>query len=75
MFNLAPKKEIEIFKGWRIQRVEDKNPYYMAYFLKSPTKAPIMLHNTDLEKLKKQITGTRLRKGVYYDTNRTSNAR
>ena len=29
MFKVAPKKDIEIFRGWRIQKVEDKNPYYM----------------------------------------------
>lgn len=64
MFNLAPKKEIGKFKGWKISRVEDKNPYYIAYFLKSPTKAPIMMHHTDLEKLKKRIAGGNLKKGV-----------
>ncbi len=64
MFNLAPTKQIGIYKGWKIKKVESSNPYYMAYFLKSPTKAPIMLHNTDLENLKKQISGTNLRKGV-----------
>lgn len=64
MFNLAPTKQIGIYKGWNINKVESSNPYYMAYFLKSPTKAPIMLHNTDLENLKKQISGTNLRKGV-----------
>lgn len=64
MFKVAPKKDIEIFRGWRIQKVEDKNPYYMAYFIKSPTKAPIMMHSTNLEELKKRIAGSNLRKGV-----------
>lgn len=64
IFNPPPKKDIEKFRGWQIQKVESNKPYYIAYFIKSPTKAPIMLHNTNLENLKKQITGSRLRKGV-----------
>ncbi len=64
MINLAPKKQIEKFKGWQLYEVQAKNPYYMAYFIKSPTKAPIMLHNTNLDNLKKQIAGSKFRKGV-----------
>lgn len=64
MFKMAEIKEIERFKGWKISKVESKEPYFMAYFLKSPTKAPIMMHHTDLEELKDKITKSNLRKGV-----------
>lgn len=64
MFSNNEKKDVGIYKGWRLQLVNGNKPYYMAYFLKSPTKAPIMMHNTNLEKLKKQIAGSNLRKGV-----------